>query len=138
GGLWVILLGALGAGAPLFREGNTLVAGGLLVLGALAAFWLTMALRAKAARDRKGLIRSPLPGHADALLGRLLGTRRPYTTVAEVRADLEATRDRPARVTPGLRLAHLATLAGLLAPVLLPMFLTAKSINGVAILVLQD
>jgi hypothetical protein len=137
-GLWVLLLGALGCSLGLFLEGHTLVAGGLLLLALLVAYWLAMARRAKAAQDREGRIRSPLPGHADALLGRLLGSPRPYATIAEVRADLEATRDRPARVTPRLRLAHLATLGTLLSVPLVLVFVFAKSLNALAITALEE
>ena len=62
---------------------------------------------------------------------------RPYTTVEEVRADLAATRDRPARVVPSLRLAHLALLGALLSPGLFMMFFFGKSFNGLAITVLE-
>src|SRR5262249_15502106 len=116
-GLWVVLLGLVAAAwVFFFFKENTLVAGSLLFLGILPAFWLAMALRAQSACDRRGLVRSPLPGYADELLVRLLGVRRPYATVAEVRADLEATRDRPAQVTTTMRLAHLALLGSLLSP----------------------
>src|SRR5262249_43517303 len=38
-GLWVVLLCLLGAAVRFFFDGNTLVAGGLLFLGILSAFW---------------------------------------------------------------------------------------------------
>ena len=135
--LGIVVLGLLGAAAWSFLAGRPLVAGGLLFPGMLSAFWLAAALRAQAAHDRKGLVRSPLPGHADELLTRLLGVRRPYTTVEEVRADLRTTRDRPVRVTPSLRLAHLSLLAALLSPGLFMLFFFAKSFNGMAITALN-
>jgi hypothetical protein len=137
-GLWVVLLFLLGAAAWASLTGDAGAAWGLLLLGTLDALWLTMALRAQAAHNRKGLVRSPLPGYADALLARLLGARRPYATVEEVRAELEATRGRPPRVTPALRLVHLATLGALLAPGVFMMFFFSKSFNGLAIIVLED
>jgi hypothetical protein len=137
-GLWAVLLSLLAAAALCFLGGDAGAAWGLLLLGTLSAFWLTMALRAQAARNREGFIRSPLPAHADALLARLLGVGRPYATVEELRAELEATRDRPPRVTPALRLAHLATLGALLSPGLFMMFFFSKTFNGRAITVLQE
>jgi hypothetical protein len=136
--LRVVVLGLLGAAAWSFFQENMLMAGGLLVSAILPAFWLMMALRAQSARDRRGLVRSPLPGHADALLQRLLGRGRPYATVAEVRADLEATRDRPAQVTATLRLAHLVFLGSLLSPGLFLMCYLGKCFNAMAITVLQE
>jgi hypothetical protein len=128
----------LGVGTVWFFEGYALAAVSFLLVGILSAFWLARALAAQAARDRTGFVRSPLPEHADALLARLLGVRRPHTTVAEVCADLESTRDLPARVTSRLRLAHLATVAALLSPGLFLMFFFARSFNGMAITVLQE
>jgi hypothetical protein len=137
-GLWVVLLCLLGAAARFFLAGHTFVAGVLLLPGVILTFWLVMALRAQAARDRQGLVRSPLPGHADNLLVRLLGVRQPYSTVEEVRADLQATRDQPARVTPSLRLAHLSLLGALLLPGLILMFFFGKAFNGMAITALHE
>jgi hypothetical protein len=136
--LWVVLLGLLGAAAWSFFERNTLVAGGLLLSASLPALWLLLALPARSARNRRGLVRSPLPGHADTLLQRLLGRGRPYATVAEVRADLEATRDRPAQVTATLRLAHLVFLGSLLSPGLFLMCFLGKCFNGLASTALQE
>jgi hypothetical protein len=59
-------------------------------------------------------IRAPLPEHASHFFGRLLGKGRPFRDLREVRAELRATRDRPAVVTRGRRAAHLAVLAALL------------------------
>jgi hypothetical protein len=136
--LWVVLLGLLVAAAQFFFNGYTPAAGGVLFAGVLVAVWLVMALRAQAARDRQGLVRSPLPGHADNLLVRLLSVRQPYTTVEEVRTDLAATHDQPARVTPSLRLAHLSLLGALLLPGLILMFFFGKAFNGMAITALHE
>jgi hypothetical protein len=137
-GLWALTLSLLGGAAVAFLNEWAGPGALLLIIGAAAAIWLAMVLRAKAAHARKGLIRAPLPGHADVLLARLLGVGRPYTTLDEVRADLDATRDRPARVTPKLRLAHLATLGNLLAPGLMLMLLAALLCNGLTIPVLRE
>jgi hypothetical protein len=134
----VALLSLLAAAVLCFLGGDAGAAWGLLLLGILSAFWLTMALRAHAACVREGLVRAPLPRHADALLSRLLGVGSPYVTVEEFRAELEATRGRPPRVTPTLRLVHLATLGTLLSGGLFLMFFVSKSFNGLAITVLQD
>jgi hypothetical protein len=137
-GLWVVLLSSLAAAAWCFLEGSVGAAWGLLLVGTLSAFWLIMALRVQAARNREGLIRAPTPYHADALLARLLGVGQPYATVEELRADLDATRSRPPRVTPALRLVHLATLGTLLSGPLFLMFFFCKSFNGLAITLLQE
>jgi hypothetical protein len=55
--------------------------------------------------------RTPVPEHAAGLVERLLGRGRSYQTVQEVRADLEAMRDRPAEVTRWRRSAQVAILA---------------------------
>jgi hypothetical protein len=136
--LWVVFLFLLGAAFIYLFEGNVAAAVSLLSCAGLSAFWLTRTLIAKAARDRRGLVRSPLPGHADALLARLLGAGRPLANIEELRAELEATRGRPPRVTPALRLIHLATLGTLLSPGLFIMFFMSKSFNGLAINELKD
>jgi hypothetical protein len=137
GGLTLGLAGA--AAAACFWGGSALAGLMLLLPMLLTVYGQTKLLRAKLAFDRKGLIRSPLPGHADRLLARLLGIGRPYATLDELRTDLVATRDRPVRVTSKLRLAHLAALATLLlVPGLLQVFVLGRSFNGLAISVLQD
>jgi hypothetical protein len=60
-------------------------------------------------------IRAPVPEHAARLLDRLLGEGKPYRGVREWRADLQATRDRPAEVTRGRRAAHVAVLTAFLS-----------------------
>jgi hypothetical protein len=54
-------------------------------------------------------IRAVVPLHARRLLERLSGIKDPYERLADVQADLAATRDRPTEVTPVLRALHLAT-----------------------------
>jgi hypothetical protein len=58
--------------------------------------------------------RAPVPGHAGPLLARLAGRAQPYESVAGVRADLQALRDRPTEVSRRRRLAHLGVLSALL------------------------
>jgi eukaryotic-like serine/threonine-protein kinase len=55
-------------------------------------------------------VRAPVPVHAEEMLDRLLGNRQPFTTVAEVRQDLELVRDRPAEVSRTRRASHLAMM----------------------------
>jgi hypothetical protein len=136
--LWALTLCLLLAAALAFLNGWAGPGAMVLSLGAAAAAWLAAVLRAKVAYARKDLIRSPLPGHADVLLARLLGVRRPFAALEEVRADLDATRDRPARVTPKLRLAHLATLGNLLSLGLVLMVGAALLCNGLVITVLRE
>ncbi len=57
----------------------------------------------------------PLPGHAAAVLGRLLGAGRPYADLREFRAALAAVADKPAETTRPRRLAHVALLAAFLS-----------------------
>lgn len=77
-----------------------------------------------------GAIRAPLPGHAAAILDRLLGVRQPYRTVAELRADLEASRNEPTRLTSALRAGYLGNLALLFLPGVLMMFLASEYGNS--------
>jgi hypothetical protein len=60
-------------------------------------------------------VRAPVPVHAAALLASLLGGPRPLDTVDQVRAELAATRSRPARVSRPRRAAHLALQAAFLS-----------------------
>jgi hypothetical protein len=76
-------------------------------------------------------IRVPLPLHARALLQRLTGETAPYARLAELLAELAATRDRPAEVTPVLRALHLALGFTFLGIGLLEMFIWAR-LGGVA------
>jgi eukaryotic-like serine/threonine-protein kinase len=110
----------------------------LLAAAGVTALALAKAIRARLAFARRELIRSPLPGHADELLARLLGVRGAYSTLQEFRASLDATSDRPARTTRKLRLAHLATLGTLLLPGVFVMILFARSANVMAINVLNE
>jgi hypothetical protein len=55
-------------------------------------------------------VRAPVPVHAEELLGRLFGNRQPYTTVAQLREDLELVRERPAEVSRMRRAVHLAAM----------------------------
>ena len=57
----------------------------------------------------------PLPGHASAVLGRLLGAGRPYVDLREFRAALAAVADKPAETTRPRRLAHVALLTAFLS-----------------------
>src|SRR5207247_10608856 len=65
----------------------------------------------------------PVPRHASVLLDRLLGVGPTYETVAQLQADLAATRNRPTHVTRPLRAGHLAVLTACLAPGLATMLL---------------
>ena len=134
--LWALTIGLPIAAAVVFGDAPA-VALLLLAAAGLAAVGLVKAVRGKLAFARRGLIRSPLPGHADEMLARLLGVRKPYNTLQEFRADLDATSDRPARVTRKLRLAHLATVGTLLAPGLFVMILFARSTNILTINILN-
>ena len=62
--------------------------------------------RATADRSDPAPVGSPVPGHVIDALDRLTGFAAPYTSVSEFRADLDATRERPAELTPTLRFAH--------------------------------
>jgi hypothetical protein len=69
-------------------------------------------------------IRRPLPLHASAALACLFGPESPVRTVGECQRRLAAVRDRPARVTRGVRLQHLVLqgvllLAGFVAVLIL-------------------
>jgi hypothetical protein len=81
--------------------------------------------------------RVPLPVHARALLRRLTGESAPYERVSELRADLAATRDRPAEVTPVLRALHLALGSSFLALGLLVMLVWIRFGNVSEIMILD-
>ncbi len=81
-------------------------------------------------RRQAGMIRAPLPEHAGAMLARLLGGPDAYRSVAELQADLAATRDRPAEVNLTLRAAHLLLLAVALVLPLLMIFGGVATIVG--------
>jgi hypothetical protein len=85
----------------------------LSLLRAVAA----VALEGRAAAERKPRrpIRAIVPLHARRLLERLMGCKSPYTRPADLEAELAATRNRPAEVTPILRALHLATSFSFLA-----------------------
>ena len=55
-------------------------------------------------------IRNPVPLHARAMLGRLIGGPGAYPSVAAFRADLDATRQLPTEVGRGHRAMHLGVL----------------------------
>ncbi len=136
--LWGLILGLAGAAVVVFHRAPGLAVLLLAAAGLGGAIFVVRTLRAKLVAARAGLIRAPLPGHADDLLARLLGARQPYTTLDEFRADLDATRDRPARVTAKLRLAHLATLGTLLLPSLFMMVLFSRSASAEKVPVLNE
>jgi hypothetical protein len=75
--------------------------------------------------------RAPMPYYARELTDRLLGVRQPYTTLAEVQADLKATRDQPNEVNRALRLGPLGVLGTCLAPILLGMFIIGRFYNEI-------
>jgi eukaryotic-like serine/threonine-protein kinase len=64
--------------------------------------------------DHGDHVRAPLPVHAAEVLDRLMGERQRYGTAAELRADLDSMRDRPATVSRLRRAAHLALMILLL------------------------
>ena len=64
-----------------------------------------------------------MPEHVQQILNRVVGLDEPYTTVAELRADLTATAEQPTEVTPANRGAQLALQAAFLLPGFLFMFL---------------
>jgi hypothetical protein len=64
--------------------------------------------------DSGDRVRAPVPRHATEMLDRLTGDGTPYDTVAELRQNLEATRDRPVAVSRMRRFGHIALLNVLL------------------------
>jgi hypothetical protein len=134
---WGISIAAVGVNATaalLLLRGQVFWAAGLLILGVPAGLALAREIRRQGAWARRGHIRSPLPRHADALLSRLVGIGQPYaTTMQQMWADLEATRERPTRVTSKIRLAHLATLGSFLAPCLIIMFVLSRIVHAVMV-----
>jgi hypothetical protein len=83
-------------------------------------------------------IRAPVPEHASALLSGLLGSDRPYQRVSELQQQLQATADRPTRVTTGMRAGHLAVLTALLSVGLIMTFGTALISNGLLVDMLAE
>ncbi|HWE36541.1 MAG TPA: protein kinase [Isosphaeraceae bacterium] len=59
-------------------------------------------------KDLPTAIKAAVPLHARRILDRLLGVGAPYATMAEVRADLDATRALPTELDLGPRLVRLA------------------------------
>jgi eukaryotic-like serine/threonine-protein kinase len=57
----------------------------------------------------------PLPRHADAIVGRLIGIGEPFASVRQFQEALAASRDRPPETTRMRRLAHLALQATFLS-----------------------
>ncbi len=76
-----------------------------------------LALRGRAAERgrRTAGVGVPLPGHAIAILGRLVGAGRSYANLQEFRAALAAVADKPAETTRPRRLAHVALLTAFLS-----------------------
>jgi eukaryotic-like serine/threonine-protein kinase len=60
--------------------------------------------------DHSATIKSPVPLHASALLGRLIGGKDAHTTVAAFRSEIQATRNLPTEVNVGQRATHLGIL----------------------------
>lgn len=69
-------------------------------------------------------VRAPVPLHAAPVLERLF-SRRGYTGIAELQADLRSTHTHAPEVTPGIRAAHLGIQSALLSFGLIVMFTTA-------------
>ena len=65
--------------------------------------------------DHSAIIKSPVPLHASALLGRLVGGDDAHATVAAFRSEIQATRNLPTEVTVGQRATHLGILGLFLA-----------------------
>ncbi len=64
-----------------------------------------------------------MPEHAQRIVNRLIGVHDEYTTIGELRADLNATVEQPMEVGPANRGTQLALQAAFLLPGLLLMFL---------------
>jgi hypothetical protein len=75
---------------------------------ALALLRQTAALALEGSAEARQPVRAIVPLHARRLLARLGGGPDRYRRLADLRADLTATRNRPAEVTPTLRALHLA------------------------------
>jgi hypothetical protein len=71
-------------------------------------------------RSDGGPVRAPLPSHASRITDRLFADG--YSTLNQLRADLEENHAHPAAVTAGVRAAHLGAQATLLAFGLVVMF----------------
>ncbi len=83
-------------------------------------------------------IAAPIPEHASALLSGLLSPHQPYHCLSDLKGQLEATRERPTRVTSGMRAGHLAVLGTLLGTGLVMMFSLALGYNGLVLDVLSE
>jgi hypothetical protein len=75
--------------------------------------------RLRVAGDAPGPVKAPVPEHAKDILQRLACGPNAYQSVAELEADLSASHDCLAEVTPRLRAAKLLLLGLGLAPLLL-------------------
>ncbi len=83
--------------------------------------------RPRAPGETTERLAAPVPAHAREILDRLTGQRLPvFMNPAEVRAALAANRERPAAVTPRMRLVHLWVLGTLLAPFLIGMLVLGR------------
>jgi hypothetical protein len=71
-----------------------------------------------------GPVQAPLPGSASALLNRLMGEGRSFTSVEEFQSALDAIRERPLEVSRRRRGVQLLFTAPLLALGLFAMFIT--------------
>lgn len=78
-------------------------------------------------------VRAPIPEHASRLLSGLLGSERPYQRLSDLQEQLDATKDRPTRVTTGMRAGHLAVLAMLLSTGLTMMFGLSLGYSGLLV-----
>jgi uncharacterized RDD family membrane protein YckC len=105
--------GVLLLDTPLRREGATEDADAPAAAVSLVGQVTVLALEGQP-RPRDGCVRAPLPEYAARLATRLLGDVNPYRDVEEFRAELAATRDRPAEVTRGRRAAQVVTMTALL------------------------
>jgi hypothetical protein len=98
---------------------------GLALLGQVAV--LALEGRRRPAGEPPAPVHASLPEHAAEILRRLLGVKQPYRDVAELQADLTATRDRPTRINFAIRAAHLGVLGFFLFPGLSLMLFTTGS-----------
>src|SRR5262249_32807277 len=86
--------------------------------------------KARPPNEPRETIRAPIPNHARDLLDRLLGVNGSYRELADLRADLAATRESPTEVTRHRRAVHLATEGAFLAIGLLWMFIITYIITA--------
>jgi eukaryotic-like serine/threonine-protein kinase len=82
------------------------------------------------AQARKPHVHAPLPVYAAKIMGRLLGSPKSYADLREFQGELLACRDRPAEVTPGRRIAHVAVLAAMLGLAVCSCMLPAGWVPG--------